>query len=50
LPSHQDDMFGPVDHGFVFGKMTDFPALLSQSRNLRGRLILLDYFRPWTLR
>jgi L-ascorbate metabolism protein UlaG (beta-lactamase superfamily) len=50
LPSHQDDMFGPVDHGFVFGKMTDFPALLSQSRNLPGRLILLDYFRPWTLR
>jgi L-ascorbate metabolism protein UlaG (beta-lactamase superfamily) len=50
LPSHQDDMFGPVDHGFVFGKMTNFPALLSQSRNLPGRLILLDYFRPWTLR
>jgi L-ascorbate metabolism protein UlaG (beta-lactamase superfamily) len=50
LPSHQDDMFAPVDHGFVFGKMTNFPALLSQSRNLPGRLILLDYFRPWTLR
>ena len=49
LPSHQDDMFGPVDHGFVFGKMTNFPALLSQSRDLPGRLILLDYFRPWTL-
>jgi len=50
LPSHQDDMFGPVDHGFVFGKMTNFPALLSQSRNLPGRLVLLDYFQPWTLR
>jgi len=50
LPSHQDDMFAPVDHGFVFGKMTNFPALLSQSRNLPGRLILLDYFLPWTLR
>jgi len=50
LPSHQDDMFAPVSRGFTFGKMTNFPALLSQSRNLPGRLILLDYFRPWTLR
>jgi len=51
LPSHQDDMFAPVDHGFTFGKMTNFPALMrEQGREKSGRLILLDYFRPWTLR
>ena len=52
FPSHQDDMFAPVDRGFVFGKMTNFPVLLREQRRgkLPGRLILLDYFRPWTLR
>ncbi len=52
FPSHQDDMFAPLNRGFVFGKMTDFPMLLREERkeNLPGRLILLDYFRPWTLR
>jgi L-ascorbate metabolism protein UlaG (beta-lactamase superfamily) len=52
LPGHQDDMFAPVDRGFVFGKMTDFPALVREQgrEKLPGRLILLDYFRPWTLR
>jgi L-ascorbate metabolism protein UlaG (beta-lactamase superfamily) len=52
FPSHQDDMFAPFDRGFVFGKMTNFPAILREERkeNLPGRLILLDYFRPWTLR
>jgi len=50
LPSHQDDMFGPIDRGFTFGKMTNFPALLRESKNLPGRLVLLDYFQPWTLR
>ena len=51
LPSHQDDFFGPVDRGFVFGKLTNFPALAQvyQKERLPGRLILLDYFRPWTL-
>ena len=51
LPSHQDDMFGPMNHGFVFGKMTSFPALLNGARkeNLPGRVILLDYFKPWTV-
>ena len=51
LPSHQDDMFGPMSHGFVFGKMTSFPALLNDVRkeNLPGRVILLDYFKPWTV-
>jgi L-ascorbate metabolism protein UlaG (beta-lactamase superfamily) len=50
LPSHQDDMFAPADRGFTFGKMTNFPALLRESKNLPGRLLLLDYYRPWTLR
>jgi L-ascorbate metabolism protein UlaG (beta-lactamase superfamily) len=52
LPSHQDDMFAPGDRGFTFGKMTNFPALVREQgrEKLSGRLILLDYFRPWTLR
>ena len=50
FPSHQDDMFAPADRGFAFGKMTNFPALERESKNLPGRLVLLDYFRPWTLR
>jgi hypothetical protein len=43
-------MFAPIDRGFTFGKMTNFPALLRESKNLPGRLVLLDYFQPWTLR
>ena len=52
LPSHQDDFFVPLDRGFVFGKMTNFPQLvrINEKEHLPGRLILLDYFRPWTLR
>jgi L-ascorbate metabolism protein UlaG (beta-lactamase superfamily) len=52
LPAHQDDFFAPLDRGFVFGKMTSFPTLIRdyQKEQLPGRLILLDYFRPWTLR
>jgi L-ascorbate metabolism protein UlaG (beta-lactamase superfamily) len=52
LPAHQDDFFAPLSRGFVFGKMTDFPFILRayQKDHLPGHLILLDYFRPWTLR
>lgn len=52
LPSHQDDFFQPFDRGFIFGKLTDFPEVLRtwDHEALPGRLILLDYFRPWTLR
>ncbi len=52
LPSHQDDFFQPLDRGFIFGKLTDFPEILRtwERERLPGRLILLDYFRPWTLR
>jgi len=51
LPSHQDDFFTPLDRGFQFGPLTDFAFVRQQYENhhLPGRLILLDYFRPWTL-
>jgi len=52
LPSHQDNFFRPLNRGFVFGPLTDFPRVLRDYKRERlpGELILLDYFRPWTLR
>ena len=52
LPSHQDDFFRPLERGFTFGLLSDFPQVRRQFAAGRalGRLILLDYFRPWTLR
>lgn len=52
LPSHQDDFFAPLAHGFRFGKLTDFPQVrrIAAAEPASGRLILLDYFQPWTLR
>ncbi|MEY2493043.1 MAG: hypothetical protein QOH24_1994 [Verrucomicrobiota bacterium] len=51
VPSHQDDFFRPLDVGFKFGLLTDFPRVLRDYKNQRlpGRLVLLDYFEPWTL-
>jgi L-ascorbate metabolism protein UlaG (beta-lactamase superfamily) len=50
LPSHQDNFFLPLNAGFQFGLLTDFPRVQRDcARENRGRLILLDYFRPWTL-
>lgn len=50
LPSHQDNFFRPLDAGFQFGPLTDFPRVQRDcARASRSRLILLDYFRPWTL-
>jgi L-ascorbate metabolism protein UlaG (beta-lactamase superfamily) len=50
LPSHQDNFFLPLSEGFQFGPLTDFPRVQRDcARANRGRLILLDYFRPWTL-
>jgi len=50
LPSHQDDFFRPLSAGFQFGPLTDFPFVQRESaQQSRSRLILLDYFRPWTL-
>lgn len=50
LPSHQDNFFRPLSAGFQFGLLTDFPGVQREcARENRGRLILLDYFQPWTL-
>jgi Beta-lactamase superfamily domain len=50
LPSHQDDFFRPLDAGFQFGFLSDFPFVQREcARQNQSRLILLDYFRPWTL-
>ncbi len=50
LPSHQDNFFRPVSAGFQFGPLTDFPRVQREcAQENRARLILLDYFRPWTL-
>ena len=50
LPSHQDDFFRPLSAGFQFGPLTDFPRVQREcAQHNRGRLILLDYFKPWTL-
>jgi L-ascorbate metabolism protein UlaG (beta-lactamase superfamily) len=50
LPSHQDDFFRPLEAGFHFGALTDFPGVRKFAAARRQRLILLDYYRPWTLR
>jgi L-ascorbate metabolism protein UlaG (beta-lactamase superfamily) len=50
LPSHQDDFFRPLSHGFVFLPLTDFAAVRRAAAKTPGQLILLDYFKPWTLR
>jgi L-ascorbate metabolism protein UlaG (beta-lactamase superfamily) len=50
LPSHQDDFFRPLSAGFQFGSLTDFPFVQREcAQQNNSRLILLDYFRPWTL-
>jgi L-ascorbate metabolism protein UlaG (beta-lactamase superfamily) len=51
LPSHQDNFFRPLGSGFQFGPLTDFPRVRREHerQHLPGRLILLDYFQPWTL-
>ena len=50
LPSHQDDFFRPLRNGFVFLPLTNFPAVRRAAAATSGQLILLDYFKPWTLR
>jgi L-ascorbate metabolism protein UlaG (beta-lactamase superfamily) len=56
LPSHQDDFFRPLKDGFQFGPMTKFNEVLLAVKKYQAdshgtaRLILLDYFAPWTLR
>jgi L-ascorbate metabolism protein UlaG (beta-lactamase superfamily) len=53
LPSHQDNFFIPAERGFRFSAQSNFeevkrelpPPTWEPGKNL----ILLDYFRPWTL-
>jgi L-ascorbate metabolism protein UlaG (beta-lactamase superfamily) len=50
LPSHQDDFFRPLSAGFQFGALSDFPFVEREcAQHNRSRLILLDYFRAWSL-
>ncbi len=51
LPSHQDNFFAPFVRGFAFGPLTDFRFVIrtQQEQQLPGKLILLDYFHPWTI-
>ena len=50
LPSHQDDFFRSLSAGFQFAPLSDFPFVQREcTQQNRSRLILLDYFRPWTL-
>jgi len=50
LPSHQDDFFSPLSAGFQFGPLTDFSRVQREcAQENRSRLILLDYFKAWTL-
>jgi L-ascorbate metabolism protein UlaG (beta-lactamase superfamily) len=52
FPSHQDNFFQPLNAGFQFGPLTDFPGLFRNYKREAppGQLILFDYLRPWTLR
>lgn len=50
LPSHQDNFFRPLDAGFQFGPLTDFSRVRRDYEQAkRGRMILLNYFQPWSL-
>ena len=51
LPSHQDNFFAPFTRGFSFASLSDFGSVrrTHQRQKLPGELILLDYFRPWTI-
>ncbi|HEX5490725.1 MAG TPA: MBL fold metallo-hydrolase [Candidatus Udaeobacter sp.] len=50
LPSHQDDFFRPLSAGFQFAPLSDFSFVQREcAQQNKSRLILLDYFRPWTL-
>ena len=51
LPSHQDNFFAPFANGFSFASLSDFGAVrrAHEKEKLPGELILLDYFRPWTI-
>jgi L-ascorbate metabolism protein UlaG (beta-lactamase superfamily) len=51
LPSHQDNFFMAPEKGFHFASTSDFDAVIKALPDWKPgtNLILLDYFRPWTL-
>jgi L-ascorbate metabolism protein UlaG (beta-lactamase superfamily) len=53
LPSHQDNFFIPAERGFRFARNSNFEDVKKKlpppTWELGKNLILLDYFRPWTL-
>lgn len=51
LPSHQDNFFNPLESGFHFSALSDFPRIktLHRAESLPGRLILMDYFHTWQI-
>jgi L-ascorbate metabolism protein UlaG (beta-lactamase superfamily) len=51
-PTHQDDFARPLSDGFYFGLGADMTGVRRQWQDLGrpGDLILLDYYKPWTLR
>lgn len=48
LPSHQDNFFSPLRRGYRFGPLTNFREVKRRSQG--QHMIVLDYFKPWTLR
>jgi hypothetical protein len=50
LPSHQDNFFRRLRSGFAFLPLTNFAAVRRAAAATSGQLILLDYFKPWTLK
>jgi L-ascorbate metabolism protein UlaG (beta-lactamase superfamily) len=52
LPSHQDNFFKAPEKGFQFGMTSDFDAVMQSLPEWKPgeNLILLDYFRVWTLK
>jgi len=52
LPSHQDNFFLPLENGFQFSTLSNFPKIKAshQAEQLPGELILMDYFHTWKLK
>jgi L-ascorbate metabolism protein UlaG (beta-lactamase superfamily) len=52
VPSHQDNFFIAPEKGFRFASNSDFDAVQRALPDWKPgqNLILLDYFRPWTLK
>ena len=51
IPSHQDNFFLPLESGFHFSSLSDFPRIKAQheAMELPGEMFLMDYFTTWTI-